>query len=183
MGVRNIRIGCHQDQENQALAAMIGHAVFNPGGGQGDVVLAQLLFLPPDFEHPLSLEHIIDLVRLMVGMGLLSLPRLKTVKVTKEMMSIKETCLLHLVRREGHHFQHILMYHLYLTRFNSMLGQGLKIAFGVYGGHTPRTGGCHGLTIHVILYVPSRKDSRNAGRRPIAGNNISSLIQFQLPHE
>ncbi len=183
MRVRHIGIGGHQDQENQALVSMIGDAMLNPGGGQGDVVLTQLLFFPPDLEHPLTLEHIIDFVRFVMGMRLLDLPRLKTVNVTKQMAGIKDTHLLHLVRREDHHLQHILIFHLYLIRFNSMLGQGFKIAFGLHGGHAPCTRGRHGLAIHVVLHIPRRKNSRDAGRRPIAGDNISSLIQFQLPCE
>ena len=111
------RLRRHENQQNEPAGPRIADAVSLPGRRHSDLILLELPLILADPNQSFSLEDEIDLVRTLVGMRVLGLPRLKTVKIAEESIGLEDAVFSHFVRHELHglrdpleHF-HILLLH------------------------------------------------------------------------
>src|SRR6058998_2993073 len=88
----------HEDEER--LRAIVDETVLDPGRGHQRLAGRQPFLLAAHREAPATLQHVVDLVLRVVGMGLLRLPRRHAVEVELAPVGGRKRDLRHLVRGE-----------------------------------------------------------------------------------
>ena len=86
--------------QNEAVCASVYHTMALTGGCHGDLTFSQISLFVSDLKQPSATDHVVNLVRTVMGMRSLHLARLETIEVAEESFGFENPILFHFLLRE-----------------------------------------------------------------------------------